>query len=313
MKKRFLGIVLLCTMCLTACGQSYSYSDNGGGFDIYNDSPMASMKSSVSESAVYVTGGDYSNTNINSDSADYSYNFQASGKTKKSKAEILADYEHIQEVVEEKGGFIENVYNNYQYYDKENQSYGTGVDYISTGNLSFTIEVENEYVVDVLAELEKLCVENKFTVTNYTQSIQNYQNFKIVDSYSEDDYYSDTITQEELDRRLMYADISVRLNYYNPRDGISKFGIKVSNAIEDIWDSFGEIIQVIFIIFIVLFALFGELILFYKMFVKMMYKHRHKYPKYYPPKSVYVVTNDDIPQLKAESKTIEYEKNMDSK
>ena len=137
---------------------------------------------------------------------------------------------------------------------------------------------------------------------------------KIVDSYNDDDYYySDTITQEELDRRLKYADISVRLNYYNPRDGISKFGIKVSNAIEDIWDSFGDIIQVIIIIFIVLFALFGELILFYKLFVKMMYKHRHKYPKYYPPKSVYVVTNDDMAQLKAESKTIEYEKNMDSK
>jgi hypothetical protein len=49
------------------------------------------------------------------------------------------------------------------------------------------------------------------------------------------------------------------------------------------------------------------------MFVKMMYKHRHKYPKYYPPKSVYVVTNYDMAQLKAESKTIEYEKNMDSK
>ena len=311
MKKQLIGLMLLCMLSLTACGSNYySESDNGAGFAIDVNSPAASMKSTMNDSAVYVTGGDYSNTTINSDSADYSYDFRASGKTKKSKAEMLKDYEHIQDVVQEKNGFIENVYNNYQYYDKDNQSYGRGIEYISTGNLSFTIEVENEYVIDVLAELEKICVDNKFTVTNYTQSIQNYQNFKIVDSYSEESYYNETITQEELDRRLNYADISVRLDYYNPRGFLAKLGIKLSNTFKDIWDSFGDIIQVIIICFIVLFALFGELVLFYKLFVKMMYKHRHKYPKYYPPKSVYVVTNDDMPQLKAESNKIDVEKGM---
>ncbi len=298
------GLVILCLLSLTACGSSSrSYSDNGTGFEISNSAPAKSMVSYSEDADVYVTGGDYSSTTINSDYADYSYNFIAGGNTKKSKSEMLDDYEYIQDFVNERNGFIENVYNNYQYYDIEDSYYGSNATYISRGSLSFTIEIANEDVMDVLAELEKICIDNKFTVTNYTQTIQNYQNFRIVDEYSDEVYYGETITQDELDRRLNYADISVSLSYNNPRPKVTVFFLRLKAAIRDFWDAFGEIVQVILIIILVLLAVFAELIWFYKMFRKMMYKHRQKHPEYYAPKGIYIVSQQNISTKPIENST----------
>ena len=300
------GLVLTCILCLAGCGSSSrSYSDNGTGFEISNSAPAKSMVSFSEDADVYVTGGDYSSTTITGDKADYSYNFQAGGETKKSKAEMLADYEHIQDFVNERDGFIENVYNDYQYYEADNYS-SYNRNYISRGNLSFTIEIDNDDVLDVLAELEKICIDNKFTVTNYTQRIQNYQNFRVVDEYSDEVYYGQAITQDELDRRLNYADITVNLSYRNPRAKVAVFFLQLRDAIEDFWDNCGEILQIILVIVVVIFAIFAEIMLLYKMFIKMMYKHRQKHPNYYPPKGIYIVSQQELSSM---VKPIEPEQN----
>ena len=303
------GLALVCVLCLAGCGSSSrSYSDNGTGFEISNSKSaapgMAIMQSYSTDSSDYITGGDYSSTSITGDMVDYSYDFRAGGNTKKSKAEMLEDYEHIQDFVNEKGGYIDSVYNNYENYDSDDYDYYRGYSnkYISRGTLQFNIEIDNEYVLDVLAELEQFCVDNKFTVTTYTQQIQNYQNCRVVDEYSDEVYYGETITRDELNRRLAYADISVNIGYYNPRAKIVVFFKSLIQHIEDFFEDFGEIVQVLILILIILLVVFAEIIWFYKMFRKMMYKHRQKHPEYYAPKGVYIISQQEIAPTTVEEK-----------
>jgi len=273
--------ITLAVFGLTACGSSSSgYSDMG----------INSMKSSENYDGFY-TGGDYSSTNINSSEADYSYDFAAGGESTKTKSEMLADYEYMQDFVMEKGGFIEDVYNDYTYYDTDQDTYyDNEIRYKSVGSLSYTIEIDNDNIQPVLDELEKICQDNKFTVTRFTQRIYNYQNYEVVDSYDDDDYYyGDVITRDELDHRLEYADISVRFDYRSPRSGIARFGMSLKTNWHEFWESMDDVIKVILVIFIVIFALFGELIVCYKLFKKMQYKHRLKKPEYYPPVKMEVV------------------------
>ena len=96
------------------------------------------------------------------------------------------------------------------------------------------------------------------------------------------------ITKEELDRRLKYASLYVNIDYNIPRLSIMKFRFGVRQVWNDFWMAAGEAIQVFLIIALGLFILFGEAILFYKLWKKMVYKHRRKKPEYYPAKHVVV-------------------------
>ena len=284
MKKiKFLIPILGLSILLTGCGGlSTSYD--------YEYAATEGMNSYETDSKAYITGGDYSSTYISGDKVDYSYSFAAGGNSNKSKSEMLKDYEYIQNFVEERDGFIENVYNDYDYYDaSDNYINDTTKKYVSSGYLSYTIEIDNEYVPEVLDELEKMCVENKFIVTSFTQQIRNYELYEIVDDYDDYYYYGEQITQQDLDKRLKYADIQVRINYQKPRGKLASFGLGIKQGFRDFWDALGELIQIIIVIGIALFVLFLEIIWFYKIFKKMQYKHRKKHPELYPPKNINII------------------------
>lgn len=280
-KFKIFGLIIATSIILSGC------SSLGIGANNYYDAAPA-MNVSESSSKAVVTGGDYSSTYINGDSVDYSYCFNASGKSNKSKSEMLKDYEYMQSFVEEKNGLMENVYNDYRYFDINSDYISSDAKkYISNGFLSYTIQIENEYVPEILEELEKICKNNNFTVTQYTQQIQNYELYTIVNDYDDENYY-DTITQEELDKRLKYASIDVRFDYKMPRSGIETFILNVKDIWHSFLDAFGELISFVIYILIIITVLFEAIKFFYKRFKKMQYKYRIKHPEFYPPKDINV-------------------------
>lgn len=242
----------------------------------------------------FTTGGDYGNASIDGDQIDYSYSFAAGGDTNKNKDAMLADYETVQEAVTENGGFIDSVYNDYTYYADDDLKYNESArKYMAHGHLSFTVEIDNDKVPEIINLLEQLCQNNRFTVTGYTQRIQNYQNWKQVDRYDDDQYrYGEVITKEELDKRLKYADISVQLTYQIPRSKIAYLGLNIAAGLSEFWRSVKEIVLLFLALAVGLFVLFAQAILFYKGFVKVIWKNKRRHPEYYPPKDVKMVYND---------------------
>ncbi|ADL35965.1 hypothetical protein bpr_II024 (plasmid) [Butyrivibrio proteoclasticus B316] len=292
MKKKFLFIPIVIAAIVSGCGSSYVSPENGGP-GAYMATESVNMDSlMVSKSSSSGTGGDYSETIITGDFADYSYTFRANGETKKTKKEMLSYYEDVQKLVDENGGYIEDVDNRYNAYvvaydDKYISD--TEKNYSASGSLSFTVQIPKDKISLITDNLESFCQDNNFVVTTYNQKITNYKNYKIVDSYDDDDYLNgDVITKEELDRRLKYASLYVNIDYNIPRLSIMKFRFGVRQVWNDFWMAAGEAIQVFLIIALGLFILFGEAILFYKLWKKMVYKHRRKKPEYYPAKHVVV-------------------------
>lgn len=287
-----LGLVL----CLTGCGGSYMRSESyAPAADAYNGYDGGFTDSYTASEEAYVTGGDYSRTNIDGDNVDYSYSFRASGEVDKSKEDMLADYEYLQQVTKDNGGFVEDVYNDYEYFDiDEDTHYYSGYEkkYKAKGRLSFTIEISNDKIDTITTELEQICKNNHFTVTNYTQQIRNYKIYDIVEEDAE--YRPDTITQHELDKRLAYADISVTLDYLMPRAGIETFGLSVREFFSDICDMFGELIHLLIALVVVLAVIYLAVVFFYKRFKKMVFKHKNKHPELYQPKGVYVISEQKV-------------------
>ena len=242
----------------------------------------------------YYTGGDYSSTSINGDQADYSYSFSAEGDTDKDKSAMLQDYEAVQNLVNDKGGYIESVNNSYEYYTDDNLRYNEYArKYKANGYLSFTIQVDNSDVAEVIDYLEQLCKTNRFTVTSYTQRIQNYQSWKVVDDYDENQR-GRVISKEDLERRLQYADVAVTLSYNIPRNKLAYAGYSIKASFEELWDNIKGVVNVMLALAAGLCILFAEAILFYKGFVRMVWKHREKRPQYYPPKEIRVVQNGKV-------------------
>ena len=293
MRKTIAIISLILTIGLTGCGMgntSYDYDTTADSMG-FNGSNRAVTNSilGIQKGA----GGNYSNTNINSSSADYSYDFSASGKTTKTKDEMLADYEEVQSKVKEFGGFIENVYNDWQNFDMEEvYSSSNGERFKSIGKLSFTIEVKNDKVEDVLSILDKMCTDNGLTVTHYSQQIHNYENYEIVDEYDDNYYYDEVITQDELDKRLEYADIAVDLIYQNPRSLVAVMYLKTRNWFRNIISGFDDILNIIVVITILMIVVFFEVLIFYRAFKKKLINHRKKHPELYLPKEIIVKHED---------------------
>ena len=292
--KKIVSIVTLgLVLCLTGCGSgSYMRSESyAPAADAYNGYDGSFADSYTTSKEAYVTGGDYSRTNIDGDKVDYSYTFRATGETDKSKDAMLADYEYIQQVTKDNGGFIEDVYNDYSYEEiDEDMHYFSDYEkkYKATGRLSFTVEISNDKVDLITDELEKLCADNHFTVTNYSQRITNYEVYDIVEEDAEH-YYDDTITQHELDKRLAFADIVVNLDYRIPRAKSEQARLTIKGFFYEIWDMLGEVIQIVISIIILILVLFIMTVLCYKWFKKMVFKHKKKHPELYPPKEVYVM------------------------
>lgn len=270
-----LGVLTL--SMLTGCGSSSS-STKGLGDSIVATNSEAIILDDYSM--------DYSSTYIDSSYADYSYTFYASGEHKKSKDEMLKDFEDVQALVKDRDGYIENVNNSYNVYDKDRRYYSDS--HKTSGRLSFTIQVGTEYVDEVINKLDEICKKNNLEVTTYTQKITNFEGKKIVDH--DTDYYDyNTISKTELEQRLKYADISVQLSYYTDFNVFEKFFMGVGNALKEFWESFGELIQIILVLLIIAWVFFFNVCLFYKVFRKMIYKHSKKHPELYEPKAVVLV------------------------
>lgn len=270
-----LGVLTL--SMLAGCGSSSS-STKGLGDSIVATNSEAIILDDYSM--------DYSSTYIDSSYADYSYTFYASGEHKKSKDEMLKDFEDVQALVKDRDGYIENVNNSYNVYDKDRRYYSDS--HKTSGRLSFTIQVGTEYVDEVINKLDEICKKNNLEVTTYTQKITNFEGKTIVDH--DPDYYDrNTISKTELEQRLKYADISVQLSYYTDFNVFEKFFMGVGNALKEFWESFGELIQIILVLLVIAWVFFFNVCLFYKVFRKTIYKHKKKHPELYEPKAVVLV------------------------
>ena len=149
MKKKFLFIPIVIAAIVSGCGSSYVSPENGGP-GAYMATESVNMDSlMVSKSSSSGTGGDYSETIITGDFADYSYTFRANGETKKTKKEMLSYYEDVQKLVDENGGYIEDVDNRYNAYvvaydDKYISD--TEKNYSASGSLSFTVQIPKDKI-----------------------------------------------------------------------------------------------------------------------------------------------------------------------
>ncbi len=292
-KKLIIVLTVIASLLLAGCGMSARRDEPAVKWS--NSMAMdESLGGYYADNGLYETGGDYSSTTISGDKVDYSYTFSAEGDTYKDKAAMLKDYEAIQNIVNEKDGYIESVYNSYDYYSDEDIEYNdVARKYIARGSLSFTVQIENQYVQDIVNYLETLCQNNQFTVTSYTQRIQNYKSWKVVDEYDENQR-GRVISDEDLKERLKYADISVNICYNIPRNKVvaALMGIKV--AISDFFDGVRSIVTSFLALAVGLFILYIQAILFYKGFVKTIHKHKRNHPEYYPPKDVHVITDGSV-------------------
>lgn len=287
MKKKIGCLALLGVLTLsmlTGCG-SHSTSSKGLGDMAVTNSEASFMLDDYDM--------DYSSTYIDSSYTDYSYTLYASGESKKSKNEMLKDYEDIQTFVKDHDGYIENVNNSYNVFDKDRNRYYGSSSHKTYGTLSFTIQIDKDNVDEVIDKLDEICKNNNLVVTTYNQRITNYEGTTVVDRY--DDYYQyDTITKEELEKRLKYADISVQLNYYTEFNAFEKAWMGIGNAIREFWDDFGELVQTVLIILFIAYILFFNICIWYKMFRKMQYKHKNKHPEFYEPKPITIVEKKSL-------------------
>ncbi len=292
MKKRKLLLIPLLTLALlTGCGDSYHEAPAMESESVSVAPGSSDSFFVVSDSASKSTGGDYSSTTISGDFADYSYNFAANGNTTKTKQDMLDYYESVQKLVNENGGFIENVDNKYNGYvidPADDYISDSEKEYTATGTLSFTVEIPNDKISVITDSLENFCKDNHFIVTTYSQKITNYQGYQIVDSYDQSSYNSNVITQKELDRTLKYASLRVNISYSTRRPFIARLGLGIKQLWLNFIDGIGEVIMVFMALAVGFIVLFVEAIIFYKIWKGMIFRHRKKKPQYYPAKHIYV-------------------------
>lgn len=145
-------MLLVTTLSLAGCGSSHSAGITSKSLNL------------TTNEASYILADDYSvdygSTYIDSSYADYSYSLYANGESAKSKDEMLKDYEDIQAFVKEKDGYIENVNNSYNIYDKDDRRYYSSSDYKISGTLSFTIQIDKDCVDETIQKLDQICKDN---------------------------------------------------------------------------------------------------------------------------------------------------------
>ena len=288
MKRVFVLMVAMCfvVMSLTSCGSS-GYS---GGYS--SGSYMNGMTTDSYAEDVYYDGSgyNYGGTYISGDDVDYSYTFSAGGNTSKTRQDMLDYYEELQALVDKNDGYIQDVDNRYTSYTIDSGTYISNrvLHYKATGELRFTIQIDNEYVPLIFESLEKFCKDNKFEITAYNQRITNYINYNVVPDGTDIDWYDrgHTITDSELARRLAYADFYVTISYAIPRGWFEVAGLSIREMASDIWDSFGSVVTGCIVMIFAFAILFVAGLEFYKAYKRAVYKYRTKHPEYYPPKEV---------------------------
>lgn len=300
MKKRLLVLSLLAVTLLAGCGKSDFYETPSMSSDSVS-APAGSSNGLYVVNDTSVTGGNYSGTTISGDFADYSYSFAANGETQKTKQDMLDYYESLQKLVNQNDGHVDHVNNRYNgYVITPDDSYlsDAEVQYEAMGTLSFTIEIPNDKISLVTDSLESFCRENNFVVTTYNQNITNYQGYQIVSSYDQDKYSEGTvITESELKTKLKYASISVNINYRIRRPGFDRFVLGIRQKWSEFAEGMGAVLMAFLVVAFGVIIFFVEAVIFYKTWIKMVYKHKQKRPEYYPAKHVVL---DNSPETRAD-------------
>lgn len=282
-------LILLCVSILTGCGTTdLGYKYNGvGSFE-------SSTMNSVVDGMYYEPSEDYmdyGSTGIYGDLADYSYKFEANGEVKE-KDEVLSVYEEVQEFVLGKDGYISEVRNNYNGYpiDFVDSYYSDNEKrYVGQGTIYFDVQVDKSCIEDVVKMLDDFVNEKNLEVTRYTQYIKNYVGYDIVEEKEDTWYGYEEITKEELDKRLKYATLDVRISYYIPRNGFVRLLLHVKSFVSSVIEFLGSIVTSAFGVVLFLWAIFFVgIVPIYKMFRRMMYKHRKKKPEYYEAKEIVI-------------------------
>lgn len=284
MKRRIVAVLAIGMMCIGLTGCTGNTYDNAGV--VANDGYYINDYKGYESS---------SRTTLDGENVDYGYEFRATGATTyKKKDKLVAYFDELQDLVVENDGYVDSYSNDYDDYSLLNY-----FDYISSyemqykfyGTMNMQIEVPNENIDTVIDSLNEFCDKNGFTITEYSQSAVNYDRYRIIDeeTYDEDSYYyddSDRISQEEMERRVKYADLSVSLTYYQRRTGIEKQFIQTVVFFEEWREGLTTLINVIIITAIVLFI--AGLIISTNISIhrKRQYKLRKKHPEYFQPKEV---------------------------
>ena len=198
MKKK-LTIGLLCMSIiagLTGCGSSESFSGYKG-YDSVSQS-YSNDAGFYTDSEGYSGDMDYAGTSISGDLVDYSYTLGSRGYVKE-KETALNFYEDVQAFVDDNGGYIDNVNNTFCTNDLDEDYFYYSSDFIKNsaeGCVSFNVQIEEQYVEDVINMFDEFCKENDFSVTQFNQYADNYKSYDVVDEYDDDDWYhGDKITQ----------------------------------------------------------------------------------------------------------------------
>lgn len=300
-KKTILILISMIIISFAGCGSDGGYVNK----EMANDmSEMGLFDNSATASGSM----DYSSTTINSKYADYSYDLTAKGNMDK-KETALDFYEKVQDFVKSKSGYIENVKNTFRSNDVETLGYisDSAVKYAAQGSVQFTVQIKEEYAKDVIQLFDEFCKEQGLTVLVYNQYIYNYESKTVVDSTSSSNNKG-TITKEELEKRLKYTDIDIIINYNIKRDVLGSMSLWLGQAVEELWESCGIILTIVFwmvaISFICLYVIVLPII---KLFRKSLYKHRKKHPEYYAPKKMIICQEAVAEDTKmvAESNTTE--------
>lgn len=310
--KKIIKIILVASMIclLTACSSDgdYSYGDSYSQGMVSN-----SVSKGISFDGIsYKSSADYSDTYINGSLADYSYNFKASGVIK-DKETALNEYENIQQLVESKGGYIKDVRNTYYGYDITPDDFDYSSKEIrnkATGCVSFTVEVDNSNIDEVINELDKFIKDHKMTLSVYSQVITNYVDYNVVEDRSEL-YDRETITREELDKRLKYAELYVSLSYRIKRPVAQAVYMGTVTFVSNVLRAFGQLLVILISVAIVWFSvLFLIIIPSYKLFVKSVFKFKTKHSMYFLPKEV-INSDSEMQNIIQERATLysEYIKN----
>ena len=295
MKKK-LTIGLLCMSIiagLTGCGSSESF--NGyKGYDSVSQS-YSNDAGFYTDSEGYSSNMDYTGTNISGDLVDYSYTLGSRGYVKK-KETALNFYEDVQTFVDDNGGYIDNVNNTFRTNDFDEDYFYYSGDFIKNsaeGCVSFNVQIEEQYVEDVINMFDEFCKENDFSVTQFNQYADNYKSYDVVDEYDDDGWYhGDKITQEDLDKQLAYTTIDISMNYSIKRSAGETFRLKVGSLWHDFLDECGDVVGILVWMIVFAFVIMFVIILpSVKIFKKSMFKFDKKHPEYNVPKKIVI---DDI-------------------
>ena len=297
MKKK-LTIGLLCMSIiagLTGCGSSESFSGYKG-YDSVSQS-YSNDAGFYTDSEGYSGNMDYTGTNISGDLVDYSYTLGSRGYVKE-KETALNFYEDVQTFVNDNGGYIDNVNNTFRTNDLDEDYFYYSGDFIKNsaeGCVSFNVQIEEQYVEDVINMFDEFCKENDFSVTQFNQYATNYKSYDVVDEYDDDGWYhGDKITQEDLDKQLAYTSIDISMNYSIKRSAGETFGLRVRSLFHEFMDKCGDIIGILIWMIVFAFVIMFVIILpSVKIFKKSMFKFNKKHPEYNVPKKIMIDDTND--------------------